>query len=987
MTAPNTLGFRKLGKKNVLESVFRDSQPLPLREYVQLITRGQIDLLDDSVRDKMVTEGAWNDRKEQEQRKYVQSIFVIPESQPVIQDVLHNDPAPINDIVRKLIAHAVRNRCTILPYTHHPDGHGGSSSGGGDITIGATAVDSQQMSVLTLGYRQTRNTTQMAPIFGDADVECSHVNSVHSFLLNSKWQAIANQTGETVMRQVLSRPVFIRTVNNCYIQISGLPVNERVLSTNRVKRAQFKLTSREQRVRGLTTIPREAIMYSRRYCKRPGLPRLHILSRKSASLQEIAVEILPFLKSLQSPPTGVSESEGSGTLVADSNATTCIETSSNSEVSSHHMNLFFHVVQKIRESYRSTNVPYLLALYCTTNLQSTDEMDEECVKFNETFKSKRKRGCRGGSHVKSRKIDNFGNTNTQSTSSIINRVTRNQQLQQERERRIFLSKSVPNPKPEKLPTSSSKQLNSSLVIVAPTRAEVTNFALQASEPSLISEDSVSKFYRTSHAFTVAQMTKDRIRVRLKSRPRSRNKSSIKKHPLYPMMSHSTKLASDRCGEKGEDDSTVVDDDRHTANIVDKLPKGTNLFNLSCPIDAVSEFVKSVCRRVFTVKEIWGSRRNLCRFLASVDLYVRLGRGETLTIMQLCNKISTKDMPWIREISEMTYTNITAPSQSEVLHNFTYWIFSGFINSLLSVCFYITEGEGLGSQLLYYRKRIWSLMMKMGETQLEESFVLIPDPTHTNSKDEDVEIATRNRKPANLDDDFIPKQSIGLSKTSTTPKPLKPLVNIKFDRDSIIFKTAPFVRLVPKKRSVRPITNMTQRNKHTLTNSSSGHMTMGNIYTNKTASIDLSSSPIFKNSGLYNTLHVLRRACNSRPSLIGFGTFGLDDIYQKFKTFKCHPDIRDILSKRLNLTREDSDDEEEDKVNEKDDKNAENRGYKFYFAAIDIEKCYDNIDTLRLYDIVRNILRPSKGSNTNPSTATFPLSSAINLRNADESSPV
>ena len=65
MTAPNTLGSRKLGKKNVLESVFRDSQPLPLREYVQLITRGQIDLLDDSVRDKMVTEGAWNDRKEQ----------------------------------------------------------------------------------------------------------------------------------------------------------------------------------------------------------------------------------------------------------------------------------------------------------------------------------------------------------------------------------------------------------------------------------------------------------------------------------------------------------------------------------------------------------------------------------------------------------------------------------------------------------------------------------------------------------------------------------------------------------------------------------------------------------------------------------------------------------------------------------------------------------------------------------------------------------
>ena len=94
-SAPNR---RKRG--NVLDSIFSDSQPLPLNEYVKLITKGQIDLLTSPATETEAKAEAGDEenRKEQERREYIQSVFIVPEAQPVILDVLQNDPTPINDV-------------------------------------------------------------------------------------------------------------------------------------------------------------------------------------------------------------------------------------------------------------------------------------------------------------------------------------------------------------------------------------------------------------------------------------------------------------------------------------------------------------------------------------------------------------------------------------------------------------------------------------------------------------------------------------------------------------------------------------------------------------------------------------------------------------------------------------------------------------------------------------------------------------------------
>ena len=47
-------------------------------------------------------------------------------------------------------------------------------------------------------------------------------------------------------------------------------------------------------------------------------------------------------------------------------------------------------------------------------------------------------------------------------------------------------------------------------------------------------------------------------------------------------------------------------------------QSTDLRSLCCPIASVCEYVKAVCRAVFPLKSVWGTRHNLCAFLSAID---------------------------------------------------------------------------------------------------------------------------------------------------------------------------------------------------------------------------------------------------------------------------------------------------------------------------------------------------------------------------------
>ena len=126
----------------------------------------------------------------------------------------------------------------------------------------------------------------------------------------------------------------------------------------------------------------------------------------------------------------------------------------------------------------------------------------------ELLKTKRKRGVRAGVHVKSRKIEHYTCSNTQSTSSMLNRVARNQEEQMERRRMLLTSKSTTPPTSSKARQGEhyTSNMDPSTVIIAPTKAAAEIFVQQqqTTQASGVSEDSVSKFYPTSRALHAIQ---------------------------------------------------------------------------------------------------------------------------------------------------------------------------------------------------------------------------------------------------------------------------------------------------------------------------------------------------------------------------------------------------------------------------------------------------------------------------------------------------
>ena len=61
---------------------------------------------------------------------------------------------------------------------------------------------------------------------------------------------------------------------------------------------------------------------------------------------------------------------------------------------------------------------------------------------------------------------------------------------------------------------------------------------------------------------------------------------------------------------------------------------------------------------------------------------------------------------------------------QLLTIFLAWIFTEIVPHLIATCFYVTEGEGTGSQVLYYRKEEWEMLRAVGEKQMESHFVRV-----------------------------------------------------------------------------------------------------------------------------------------------------------------------------------------------------------------------------------------------------------------------
>jgi hypothetical protein len=68
------------------------------------------------------------------------------------------------------------------------------------------------------------------------------------------------------------------------------------------------------------------------------------------------------------------------------------------------------------------------------------------------------------------------------------------------------------------------------------------------------------------------------------------------------------------------------------------------------------------------------------------------------------------------------SKVERAAREQLLFRFLDWVFAEVVVKLIGACFYATEVEGRGSEVLYYRKPVWARIVNKGKQQLFANFV-------------------------------------------------------------------------------------------------------------------------------------------------------------------------------------------------------------------------------------------------------------------------
>ncbi|XP_038051267.1 telomerase reverse transcriptase-like [Patiria miniata] len=256
--------------------------------------------------------------------------------------------------------------------------------------------------------------------------------------------------------------------------------------------------------------------------------------------------------------------------------------------------------------------------------------------------------------------------------------------------------------------------------------------------------------------------------------------------------------------------------------------------------------------------VWGSMHNRQAFFKFVEKFVKLGRTEKLDLEQLMKKINVQDCDWTRlkKLGGRSPCRSDALMQEKMVSSLLAWIMSDYIMALVRTAFYVTETSSRRNGVVYYRKSTWNMLEKMGIEQCVASGILKPI-THK------------------LAENLISSEAtLGCSS----------------------------LRLVPKPKGLRPITNMRQP--------------------------AAGKQGITINNLLEDVCDVLSFHRSQEPSCLGSSLFSVNEAYEKWKQF--------VVEYRQQDAR------------------------PLYFVKVDINQSYDSIPHLALYDVITQLLKlPSK----------------------------
>lgn len=153
-------------------------------------------------------------------------------------------------------------------------------------------------------------------------------------------------------------------------------------------------------------------------------------------------------------------------------------------------------------------------------------------------------------------------------------------------------------------------------------------------------------------------------------------------------------------------------------------QGKDLVDLATPVAHVSAFVRAVIGRIFPIAFLGQGADGIAnwkRLYRSIDLFVRCKRFENVSLAAVSSGITISHISWLRPPGVDAANNLSKSDHSkrwELMHEVLYYVFDSIVMPLVRANFYVTESNDHRYRLFYFRHDVWRLATEPSVTELK-----------------------------------------------------------------------------------------------------------------------------------------------------------------------------------------------------------------------------------------------------------------------------
>ncbi|GAA5959406.1 hypothetical protein JCM21900_006848 [Sporobolomyces salmonicolor] len=166
---------------------------------------------------------------------------------------------------------------------------------------------------------------------------------------------------------------------------------------------------------------------------------------------------------------------------------------------------------------------------------------------------------------------------------------------------------------------------------------------------------------------------------------------------------------------------------------EKAQAKPKLAGYACLSYEVERYVQAVVQEVIP-RDFWGSAANFKLVQKNIVTFLRLRRYETLSIHAILQGFALLDCDWLRPDSSSRQKNFSQrpnaldlEKRRELLAEFLFWFFDGFVTELVRTAFYVTDSATHQNRPLFFRQDDWgTLCAPLLESLGTAVFEKVPD---------------------------------------------------------------------------------------------------------------------------------------------------------------------------------------------------------------------------------------------------------------------